>query len=85
VILPPPYLHKAYSGTGAVALGTAARLPGSVPYRRSSSPDSEIVRIGHPSGVFPVRVNVADGVLNEASFSRTARRILVGCVTIPGR
>lgn len=82
VILPPPYLHKAYSGTGAVALGAAARLPGTVPHRLNSAADSQIVRIGHPSGVFPARVNVADGVLSEASFSRTARRIFDGYVKV---
>jgi 2-methylaconitate cis-trans-isomerase PrpF len=81
VILPPPYLHKAYSGTGAVALGAAARLPGTVPYRLNRDPAAQIVRIGHPSGVFPVRISFAGDVLEEASFSRTARRMFDGYVT----
>lgn len=82
VILPPPYLHKAYAGTGAVALGAASRLPGTVPNRLNGDPDSPVVRIGHPSGVFPVRVNFTDGVLDEASFSRTARRLFDGYVAV---
>jgi 2-methylaconitate cis-trans-isomerase PrpF len=82
VILPPPYLHKAYSGTGAVALGAAARLPGTVPYRLNSDPEAPIVRIGHPSGVFPVRINFEGANLDEASFSRTARRLFDGYVAV---
>jgi methylitaconate Delta-isomerase len=81
VILPPPYLHKAYAGTGAVALGAAARLPDTVPFANNVDTESEIVRIGHPTGVFPVRINFAEGVLEEASFSRTVRRIFDGYVT----
>jgi 2-methylaconitate cis-trans-isomerase PrpF len=42
----------------------------------------EVVRIGHPSGVFPVRV-CTDGVsFSEVSFSRTARRLMDGQASV---
>jgi 2-methylaconitate cis-trans-isomerase PrpF len=43
---------------------------------------SPIVRIGHPSGVFPVRIELVDGELREASFPRTARRLMEGIVYV---
>ncbi|MQA67529.1 MAG: hypothetical protein GEU76_16775, partial [Alphaproteobacteria bacterium] len=43
-----------------------------------------IVRIGHPTGVFPVRIATgADGTITEASFSRTARRLIEGTAYVP--
>jgi hypothetical protein len=40
---------------------------------------NEIVRIGHPTGVFPVYAKLAaDGSVLEASYSRTARRLMDG-------
>jgi 2-methylaconitate cis-trans-isomerase PrpF len=40
--------------------------------------DDGTFRLGHPTGVFPLRVDVRDGVVHEASFSRTARLLLEG-------
>lgn len=82
VILPPPRLHKAFAATGAVCTGVAARLPGTVVHAVTRPPTDGIVRIGHPTGVFPVRVSVTDGQVTEASFSRTARRIMDGTVYV---
>jgi 2-methylaconitate cis-trans-isomerase PrpF len=81
VILPPPRLHKAFAATGAVCTGVAARLPGTVVHA-VTRPTGDVIRIGHPTGVFPVRINVTDGEIREASFSRTARRIMDGTVFI---
>lgn len=82
VIGPPPRMHKAFAGTGAICAAVAAVTSGTVvnalmpPDRRDGS-----VRLGHPTGVLPLRARyTADGVLGEASFSRTARRLFDGVV-----
>jgi 2-methylaconitate cis-trans-isomerase PrpF len=82
VVLPPPLVHKAFAGTGAVCTGVAACVEGSVVHQVRTPTDSPIVRIGHPSGVFPVRVELVGNDLREASFSRTARRLLDGTVYV---
>jgi methylitaconate Delta-isomerase len=77
VVVPPPSLHKAFAGTGAVCTGVAARLAGTI-VNELANDGGSLVRIGHPSGVFPVRIET-DGVrVTEASFSRTARRLMHG-------
>ena len=81
VVVPPPRVHKAFAGTGAVCTGVAACIPDSVVQQVRTPTDSPIVRIGHPSGVFPVRIEL-DDQLREASFSRTARRLLEGTVYV---
>ena len=83
VVVPPPKVHKAYAGTGAVCTGVAARLDGTV-VNEIASKSGSLVRIGHPSGVFPVRVVIEDEQLKEASFSRTARRLMQGTAYIQG-
>jgi hypothetical protein len=81
VVGPPPALHTAFAATGAVCLGAAARIPGTVVNEvcRPAVEDSELIRIGHPSGVFPVQATVdADGTIRKAAFVRTARRLMKG-------
>ena len=82
VVVPPPRVHKAFAGTGAVCTGVAACVEGSVVHQVRTVTQSPIVRIGHPSGVFPVRIELIDGELREASFSRTARRLMEGIVYV---
>ena len=83
VLGPPPRLHKAFASTGAVCTAAAAVIPGTVVHAVARPPAEGIVRIGHPTGVFPVRIALdAGGNLTEASYSRTARRILEGTVYI---
>lgn len=82
VVVPPPRVHKAFAGTGAVCTGVAACVEGSVVHQVRTPTTSPIVRIGHPSGVFPVRIELVDGHLREASFSRTARRLMDGSVYV---
>lgn len=81
-LAPPRRVRKAYAGTGAICTGVAARLTGSV-VNKVSHDDGGAVRIGHPSGVFPVRISVVDGEVREAAISRTARRIAEGQVWVP--
>ena len=76
-------MHKAYAGTGATCLATAAKIQGTVvsEYYRPRNSD-EPVRIGHPSGMLPIRADVERNVdgwkVNEVLFSRTARRLFEG-------
>jgi len=82
VVVPPPRVHKAFAGTGAVCTGVAAHVDGSVVQQVRGGSRDAVVRIGHPSGVFPVRVELAGSQVLEASFSRTARRLLEGTVYV---
>lgn len=80
---PPPRLHKAFAATGAVCTAVAANLPGTVVHEVARHFDDGIVRIGHPTGVFPVRIGLGPrGDILEASYSRTARRIMDGMVYV---
>jgi 2-methylaconitate cis-trans-isomerase PrpF len=78
VILPPPRLHKAFAATGATCTAVASRLEGTVVHEVTRPSSDNTFRLGHPTGVFPVRVDVEDGVVKEASFSRTARLLFAG-------
>ncbi len=80
---PPPRLHKAFAATGAVCTAIAANLPGTVVHEVARRFPDGMVRIGHPTGVFPVRIALADnGEIREASYVRTARRIMEGTVYV---
>jgi 2-methylaconitate cis-trans-isomerase PrpF len=80
---PPPRLHKAFAATGAVCTAVAAHLEGTVVNSVARQFPDGVVRIGHPTGVFPVRTAFsADGAITEASYSRTARRIMDGTVYV---
>jgi len=82
-------MHKTYSVTATVCTGTAAMIPGTVVHQATSARAHEtgIVRLGHPSGVIPIEVEVdckPDGVaLNKAALGRTSRRIMDGFVYVP--
>jgi methylitaconate Delta-isomerase len=84
----PAALHKAYPGTLAACTGVAARIPGTTVNRATGSDraiDDEI-RIGHTSGVMPVRAAVSrgDDVWNveTAVYHRTARRLAEGAAFV---
>ena len=64
VIGPPPKLHKAFASTGAVCTAAAASIPGTIVHEVSTPIIDGVVRIGHPTGVFPVRLSLnPDGTL----------------------
>ncbi|MCO5066851.1 MAG: PrpF family protein [Rhizobiaceae bacterium] len=75
-------LHKAYAGTAATCLAVAAKVEGTLVHSASRKSASRSFRIGHPSGVLPIKVAVRnDGdewQVKEALYSRTARRLLTG-------
>lgn len=82
VILPPPRLHKAFAGTGAICTAIASRIEGTVVHTVTRQRGDGLFRLGHPTGIFPIRVNVVDGVVREASFSRTARLLFAGTTLV---
>ena len=79
VLGPPPRVHKAFAATGAVCTAVAAQLKGTVLHDVCVDRGGNIVRIGHPTGVFPVYARLGpDGAVLEVSYSRTARRLMEG-------
>lgn len=82
VILPPPRLHKAFAATGATCTAVASRIEGTVVHQVTRPSSDNTFRLGHPTGVFPLRVDLRDGVINEASFSRTARLLFEGTTLV---
>lgn len=82
VVGPPPKLHKAFAGTGAVCTAVASKIPGTVVNGVSRGGEG-VCHIGHPSGVFSVQVEVTEGLeVKRASFSRTARTLMVGSAVV---
>jgi 2-methylaconitate cis-trans-isomerase PrpF len=82
-------MHKTYAGTGTVCTGTAAMIEGTLVYRVTPprARETHMVRIGHPSGVISIEVDVektTDGFqLIKAAFGRTSRRLMDGLVYVP--
>jgi 2-methylaconitate cis-trans-isomerase PrpF len=84
--LTPHACHKTHAATGALAVGTAAALPGSVARRFVDPPDfaGGALRIEHPAGAIPVNLELGGpGEVRRASLVRTARRIFEGNVLVP--
>jgi len=81
-------LHHAMMGTAAVAIGTAAAIPGTLVSLAAGGRAHEAVRFGHPSGTLRVgaQAQVFDGdwVVTKAVMSRSARVLMEGWVRIPG-
>ena len=82
VILPPPRVHKAFAGTGATCTAVASRIEGTVVHAVTRQSTDGTFRLGHPTGVFPLRVDVEGDQVREASFSRTARLLFEGTALI---
>jgi 2-methylaconitate cis-trans-isomerase PrpF len=81
-------MHKAYPITGTVCTGAAAKITGTIVHEIADvSPEGDLVRIGHPSGVVGVQTEVelsgSGPVLCRALVGRTARRIMEGYVFVP--
>lgn len=81
-------LHHAMMGTAAVAIGTAAAIPGTLVNLAAGGGEREAVRFGHPSGTLRVgaQAEQVDGqwVARKAVMSRSARVIMEGWVRVPG-
>ena len=81
-------LHHAMMGTAAVAIGTAAAIPGTLVNLAAGGGEREAVRFGHPSGTLRVGAEAAlvDGewVVRKAVMSRSARVLMEGWIRVPG-
>jgi 2-methylaconitate isomerase len=79
-------LHHAMMGTCAVAIGTAAAIPGTVVSAAAGGARSA-VRFGHPSGTLRVgaeaKQDKGEWQVSKALMSRSARLLMQGFVFIP--
>ncbi|PAU65241.1 putative methylaconitate Delta-isomerase PrpF [Pseudomonas sp. PIC25] len=81
-------LHHAMMGTCAVAIGTAAAIPGTLVNLAAGGGERSAVRFGHPSGTLRVgaearQVN-GEWTVTKAIMSRSARVLMEGWVRVPG-
>ncbi len=82
--------HRAIMGTGALNVGVACRIEGTIPHAlaRRTGPGEE-ARIGNPSGLISVGAEVRHSAGGWAAESavvyRTARRLMQGEVAVPLR
>ena len=81
-------LHHAMMGTAAVAIGTAAAIPGTLVNLAAGGGARSAVRFGHPSGALRVGAEATqvDGewTVVKAIMSRSARVLMEGWVRVPG-
>lgn len=81
-------LHHAMMGTAAVAIGTAAAIPGTLVNLAAGGHAREAVRFGHPSGTLRVgaQATLENGQwqVKKAIMSRSARVLMEGWVRVPG-
>ena len=80
-------LHHAMMGTAAVAIGTAAAIPGTLVNLAAGGIEREAVRFGHPSGTLRVgaQAKLVNGewTVTKAIMSRSARVLMEGFVRVP--
>ncbi|WBS05714.1 2-methylaconitate cis-trans isomerase PrpF [Pseudoduganella sp. SL102] len=80
-------LHHAMMGTAAVAIGTAAAVPGTLVNLAAGGGVRTAVRFGHPSGTLRVGAEAleVDGQwqVSKAVMSRSARVLMEGYVRVP--
>ena len=81
-------LHHAMMGTAAVAIGTAAAIPGTLVNLAAGGGARNAVRFGHPSGTLRVGAEATlvagEWMVKKAIMSRSARVLMEGFVRIPG-
>lgn len=78
--------HHTYTGTGAIALAVASRVPGTLVHdclAHKPAESGDVLQIGHPAGVLPASAEVVTGedaqpVVLRARLFRTARTLMVG-------
>jgi len=80
-------LHHAMMGTAAVAIGTAAAIPGTLVNLAAGGTEREAVRFGHPSGTLRVGAQAlqegGEWKVTKAIMSRSARVLMEGFVRVP--
>lgn len=80
-------LHHAMMGTAAVAIATAAAVPGSVVNEAAGGGERNTVCFGHPSGTLRVGAEAkcieGQWTVTRAIMSRSARVLMEGLVRVP--
>jgi 2-methylaconitate isomerase len=80
-------LHHAMMGTAAVAIGTAAAIPGTLVNTAAGGGNKSAVRFGHPSGALRVGAQATQEngvwIVKKAIMSRSARVLMEGFVRVP--
>jgi hypothetical protein len=80
-------LHHAMMGTAAVAVGTAAAIPGTLVNLAAGGGARQAVRFGHPSGTLRVGAEAklvnGEWTVTKAIMSRSARVLMEGAVRVP--
>ena len=80
-------LHHAMMGTAAVAIGTAAAIPGTLVNLAAGGGKRPSVRFGHPSGTLRVGAQAiqtgGEWRVSKVSMSRSARILMEGWVRVP--
>lgn len=80
-------LHHAMMGTAAVAIGTAAAIPGTLVNLAAGGGEKDSVTFGHPSGTLKVGASAEEVAGNwtvkKVGMSRSARVLMEGWVRIP--
>jgi probable AcnD-accessory protein PrpF len=81
-------LHHAMMGTAAVAIGTAAAIPGTLVNLAAGGGERNSVTFGHPSGTLKVGAQASENggewSVEKVVMSRSARVLMEGAVRIPG-
>ena len=80
-------LHHAMMGTAAVAIGTAAAIPGTLVNLAAGGGERQAVTFGHPSGTLKVGAEAkevnGEWTAVKAVMSRSARVLMEGVVRVP--
>ena len=80
-------LHHAMMGTAAVAIGTAAAIPGTLVNLAAGGSERQSVTFGHPSGTLRVGAQAIEQAgqwtVKKVIMSRSARVLMEGYVRIP--
>ncbi len=80
-------LHHAMMGTAAVAIASAACVPGTLVNLAAGGSEKESVTFGHPSGTLKVGAQAKQTeqgwVVQKAIMSRSARILMEGFVRVP--
>jgi 2-methylaconitate isomerase len=81
-------LHHAMMGTAAVAIGTAAAIPGTLVNLAAGGGERSVVTFGHPSGTLKVGAAAShvggEWRVEKVVMSRSARVLMEGWVRVPG-
>nr|MBV6629954.1 2-methylaconitate cis-trans isomerase PrpF [Oceanococcus sp. HetDA_MAG_MS8] len=81
-------LHHAMMGTAAVAIASAAAIPGTLVNEAAGGGSRDSVRFGHPSGTLRVggqaREEQGQWRIDAVTMSRSARVLMEGWVRVPG-